>query len=335
MSAAVTRTPTVPERHDDVPRAIVNRPSGPDLIFRSVLRGAGITVLGITGAILLFLILQALPAIKAEGFRLLTTSTLLYGSKQFGVAALLPDSIAIALIALAIAVPAGLAAAIYIAEYAPAAWQRLLISIVDLLAAIPSIVFALWGFLFLMPRILGTESWLAQHLSWIPIFSFQLPFTPQNFVGSMFIAGIVVAMMVMPIIISLSRQVFSQAPQGEREAAYALGATRWGMVRTVVLPFGRAGIIGASMLGMGRALGETVAVSFILVPNAGFNFHILESGGNSITDEIATHVFDFGSNGIPYLFAAGLVLFAMTLVINSLASIVISRSRSGAATAAD
>ncbi len=140
-------------------------------------------------------------------------------------------------------------------------------------------------------------------------------------------------MMVMPIVISLSRQAFSQAPQGEREAAYALGATRWGMVRTVVLPFGRAGIIGSGMLGLGRALGETVAVSFILVPNTAFDPRILESGGNSITDEIATHIFDFGSNGLPYLFAAGLVLFAMTLVINSLAAIVISRSRSGAATA--
>lgn len=335
MSAAVTRTSTAPDQHKDVPRALTSRPSGADLIFRGILRGAGIAVLVMTGAILVFLVLQALPAIRAEGLRLLTTSSLVYGSAQFGVAALLPDSFLIALIALVIALPAGLATAIYISEYAPTALQRPLIAIIDLLAAIPSIVFALWGFLFLMPRILGTDGWLATHLGWIPIFHFTLQDSAQNFVGSSFIAGLVVAMMVMPIIISLSRQVFSQAPQGEREAAYALGATRWGMVRTVVLPFGRAGVIGASMLGMGRALGETVAVSLILVPNTGFDFHILESGGNSITDEIATHVTDFGSNGIPYLFAAGIVLFAMTLVINSLAAIVINRSRSGASTAAD
>jgi len=334
MSAAATGVSAV-LTHDDAPRPIYYRPSSSDRIFRGLLRGAGISVLVITGAILLFLILQSLPAWRAEGFRILTTAALLYGSKDFGVAALLPDSIAIAVIALAIAVPAGLAAAIYISEYAPPGMRRVLIAVIDLLAAVPSIVFALWGFEFLMPRVLGTDSWLAQHLGFIPIFHFRLPYTEQNFVGSTFIAGIVVAMMVMPIIISLCRQVFSQAPQGEREAAYALGATRWGMVRTVVLPFGRSGIIGSAMLGMGRALGETVAVSFILVPNSTFNYHVLESGGNSITDEIATHVFDFGSDGISYLFAAGLVLFAMTLIINSLAAIVINRSRSGASTGAD
>jgi len=333
MSAAPTGVLSVPTEGEDVPRVIFSRPSPADFLFRLILRVAGIAVLLITGSILVFLIIQSLPALKAEGFKFLTTSTLLYGSKQFGVAALLPDSIAIALIALIIAIPAGLAAALYISEYAPQSLKRPLIAVIDLLAAIPSIVFALWGFLFLMPRMLGTNAWLSQHLGFIPFFHVKLPDTPQSFVGSTFIAGIVVAMMVIPIIVSLSRQAFSQAPQGEREAAYALGATRWGMVRTVVLPFGRAGIIGSGMLGLGRALGETVAVSFILVPNTTFNPRILESGGNSITDEIATHIFDFGANGISYLFATGLVLFGMTIVINSLAAIVISRSRSGAATA--
>jgi phosphate transport system permease protein len=333
MSAAPAGVASVPTEGEDVPRVISARPSPADLIFRLILRGAGITVLLITGSILVFLVIQGLPALRAEGFKFLTTSTLLYGSRQFGVGALLPDSIVIALIALVIAVPAGIAAALYISEYAPQALKRPLIAVIDLLAAVPSIVFALWGFLFLMPRMLGTDQWLSQHLGFLPFFRFKLSLTAQNFVGSSFIAGCVVAMMVMPIVISLSRQAFSQAPQGEREAAYALGATRWGMVRTVVLPFGRAGIIGSGMLGLGRALGETVAVSFILVPNTTFDPRILESGGNSITDEIATHIFDFGSNGLPYLFAAGLVLFAMTLVINSVAAIVISRSRSGAATA--
>jgi phosphate transport system permease protein len=333
MSAAPAGVASMPTEGEDVPRVISARPSPADLIFRLILRGAGITVLLITGSILVFLIIQGLPALRAEGLRFFTTSTLLYGSHQFGVAALLPDSVAIAVIALIIAVPLGLAAALYISEYAPPGLRRPLIAVIDLLAAIPSIVFALWGFLYLMPRILGTDAWLSQHLGFIPFLHVKLPNTPQSYVGSTFVAGIVVAMMVIPIIVSLSRQAFSQAPQGEREAAYALGATRWGMVRTVVLPFGRAGIIGSGMLGLGRALGETVAVSFILVPNTSFNPRVLESGGNSITDEIATHIFDFGSTGISYLFATGLVLFAMTLVINSLAAIVISRSRSGAATA--
>src|SRR5579863_9798537 len=164
MSAAPTGVVFMPTEGEDVPRVISARPSPGDLIFRVVLRGAGITVLLITGSILVFLIVQGWPAFRDEGLKFFTTSTLLYGSKQFGVAALLPDSIAIALIALIIAVPAGLAAALYISEYAPPGLRRPLIAVIDLLAAIPSIVFALWGFLYLMPRILGTDAWLSQHL---------------------------------------------------------------------------------------------------------------------------------------------------------------------------
>jgi phosphate transport system permease protein len=144
-----------------------------------------------------------------------------------------------------------------------------------------------------------------------------------------------VSVMVIPIITSLSRQVFSQAPQGEREAAYALGSTKWGMIRTVVLPYGRAGVIGASMLGLGRALGETIVVSFILTPVYTFNWHVLQSGGNSVTYMIANYVLDAGSKEISALFAAGLILFAMTLVVNTIAAIIINRSRSGATASAD
>ena len=323
------------ETGDDVPRAIVSRAAPADRVYRGILRAAGISVLVITGMILAFLIIQAWTALKAEGFGLLTTSGTSPGGNQFGVAVLLPDSALIAVIALAIAVPAGFAAALYISEYAPARLQRPLIAVVDVLAAIPSIVFALWGLIFLMPRILGLDGWLGRYLGFIPFFHTQPNATPTQLVGSTFIAGVVVSLMVLPIIISLSRQVFSQAPQGEREAAYALGSTRWGMVRTVVLPFGRAGMIGASMLGLGRALGETIAVSFILTLSPIFNIHMLESGGNSITAEIANNIFVFDSRGKSFLVAAGLILFVTTLVINSLASIVVSRSRSGAATQAD
>jgi phosphate transport system permease protein len=326
------------EPGDDVPRTIVARASPADRVFRGILRGAGLSVLVITAMILVFLVIQARTALAAEGFRLLTTSTVTPGDNQFGVGALLPYSALIALIAVAIAVPAGFAAALYISEYAPARLRRSLIAVVDVLAAVPSIVLALWGLIFLMPRILGLESWLGHYLGFIPLFRIPPNATPTELVGSSFIAGVVVSMLVLPIIISLSRQVFSQAPQGEREAAYALGSTRWGMVRTVVLPFGRAGMIGASMLGLGRALGETIVVSFILVLNtssAHFNPHMLESGGNSITSEIANNIFVFDTRGRSFLMAAGLILFATTLAINTLASIVVNRSRSGAATQAD
>lgn len=335
MSGATTSPLQHESAADDVPRDIVSSISVGDKVFRGVLRGSGITVLAITGMILIFLALRSLSALKRAGPHFFTTQNFLpETSNQFGVAALLPDSVLIALIALIIAVPVGVATALYISEYAPPALRKILIAVIDLMAAIPSIIFALWGVFYLMPRILGTNAWLSQHLGFVPVFHFTKPNVVSNFVGSPFIAGVVVSMMVIPIITSLSRQVFSQAPQGEREAAYALGSTKWGMVRTVVLPFGRAGVIGASMLGLGRALGETIAVTFILTPlTYTFGYRVLEGGGNSITAEIANFYTQYDTKGISALLACGLVLFVMTLIVNSFAAVVINRSRSGAATA--
>ena len=320
---------------DDRPRTIVVRASPGDLIFRGVLRAAGIAVLVMTAGILAFLAVQSVPAFKAVGFRFFTTSTWFISSNQFGIAAILPLGVLIALIALIIAIPVGLATALFISEYAPPRLRRILIAVIDLMAATPSIIVALFGLYFHEPRILGTSAWLAHHLGFIPVFRFSLSNFPGNYVGSTFIAGVVVSILVIPIITSLSRQVFSQAPQGEREAAYALGATRWGMIRTVVLPYGRAGMIGASMLGLGRALGETIAVSFILTPIFALSFHILQSGGNSPTFMIANLILDAGALGISALMAAGMALFVMTLLVNTVAAIIINRSRSGATASAD
>jgi len=320
---------------DDRPRNIVVRVSPADRIFRGLLRGAGIAVLVMTAGILVFLALQSVPAFKAVGLRFFTTSTWFISTNQFGIAAILPLGVLIALIALIIAIPVGLAAALFISEYAPPRLRRTLIAIVDLMAATPSIIVALFGLYFLMPRILGVEAWLAHHLGFIPVFRFGLSNFAGNYVGSTFIAGVVVSVLVIPIITSLSRQVFSQAPQGEREAAYALGSTRWGMIRTVVLPYGRAGMIGASMLGLGRALGETVAVSFIITPVFALSFHVLQSGGNSPTFMIASHLLEAGSKEISALMAAGMTLFVMTLLVNTVAAIIINRSRSGATASAD
>ena len=322
---------------DDTPRTIVARPSAGDKIFRAILRASGWSVFVITGMILLFLILRASKAFSFMGFRFLTTQNwIIYNSQHFGVAAILPLGILIALIAMLIAVPAGIAIALYISEYSPLGLRKPLIAVIDLMAAIPSIIFGVWGLLFLEPRILGFDSWLGRHLGWIPVFNFRLATsTASNYATSTFIAGIVVSLMVIPIVTSLSRQVFSQAPQGEREGAYALGATRWGMIRTVVLPFGRGGVIGACMLGLGRALGETIAVTLIVSASFRFNFHVLETGGNSIASTIANEYNSFpdaGSMGLSALMAAGLVLFGMTLIVNTLGAIVIGRSRSGLAT---
>jgi phosphate transport system permease protein len=335
---AVALTPQSPALTEvDAPRVIVAKPSSADRVFRGILRGAGIVVLLITGAILLFLILRSASAFRRAGLGFFTTANFFpETSNQFGIGALLPDSALIAVMALLVAVPIGVGTAIFISEYAPHALRRPLIAVIDLMAAIPSIIYALWGFFFFMPRILGFDEWLAHHLGFVPFFHFTRADVLSNYVGAMFIASLVVSLMVIPIITSLARQVFSQAPQGEREAAYALGSTRWGMIRTVVLPFGRAGIIGASMLGLGRALGETIAVTFILTPPTfAFSIHVLEGGGNSITAEIANFYRQYDTKGVAALLACGLVLFVATLIVNSLASIVISRSRSGAMTEAD
>src|SRR5215813_5177602 len=316
---AVALTPGPPSApSDDRPRTIVTSVSGGDRIFRFVMRMAGLAVLLITGLILVFLVLRSLTAFRAVGFHFFTTSTWFINTNQFGIAAILPLGVLIAVIALIIAVPVGLATALFIAEYAPPRLRRTLIAVIDLMAAIPSIIVALFGLYFVMPRILGTTAWLSHHLGFIPFFHNPLPNAPASWVASTFIAGVMVSVMVIPIITSLSRQVFSQAPQGEREAAYALGSTKWGMIRTVVLPYGRAGVIGASMLGLGRALGETIVVSFILTPIYVFNWHVLESGGNSVTYMIANRVLDAGPKEISALFAAGLILFTMTLVINTI-----------------
>ena len=185
---------------------------------------------------------------------------------------------------------------------------------------------------FLQPRVIGTIRWMSEHLSFIPFFKVRGQHTPSSFTSSTFIAGVVVSLMVIPIIASISREVFSQAPVGEREAAYALGASRWGMVRTVVLPYGRGGMIGAIMLGFGRAMGETIAVALIISPTYTLATHIFENSGISIAVAHRPALPESTPDMLSALMAAGLVLFVITLVVNALASIIVSRSRSGAQT---
>jgi phosphate transport system permease protein len=333
---AVALTPgQSPASTEDSPRVIVAPVALGDMIFRGILRAAGFAVLLITGLILVFLIFRSTSAFRAVGFGFFTTSTWFIGTNQFGIAAILPLGVLAALISLVIAVPVGIATALFISEYAPPRLRRVLIALIDLMAAVPSIIVALFAVFFVMPRILGFDSWLSHHLAFIPIFKFRLSNYPGEYANATFIAGVAVALLVIPIVASLSRQVFSQAPQGEREAAYALGSTRWGMIRTVVLPYGRSGMIGASMLGLGRALGETIVMSFILSPSFIFNYHVLESGGNSVTVMIANHFFVAGAKEISALMAGGLVLFVMTLIVNTFAAMIINRSRSGATASAD
>jgi phosphate transport system permease protein len=331
---AVTVTPARPApAEDDVPRAIVSPGSRGDFIFRTVLRVAGLSSFVITGLILVFLIIRSSWAFRADGLSFFTKQDWVFVGNEFGIGGILPGTLIIGCIASVIAMPVALATAVFISEYAPGRLRRILIAVIDLMAAIPSIIYGVWGRYFLMPRVIGIMAWLSRHLSWFPPFSTTVQPSSSTFVGSPMVAGMVVSLMAIPIITSLSREVFSQAPQGEREAAYALGSTRWGMVRTVVLPFGRGGAVGACMLGVGRALGETIAVLLVITPIFGLNWHVLQSGGNSVAAMIAAQWAYASTNQLSALMAAGLVLFAITLVVNSIAAVIINRSRSGAATA--
>jgi phosphate transport system permease protein len=316
----------------DRPRDISGPPSPGDRAFRGVLRGAGIAVLAITGLIGIFLIIEARKALGKTGFHFLTTESFNPSASRFGIASLLPNGIFIAIIALVVAVPIAIGTALFISEYAPAALRRPMIALVDLMAAIPSILYGLWGVFFLEPRVYGTARWLATHLAFIPFFKVPGGHTDNDLTGSTFIAGLVVSLMVIPIVASISREVFSRAPIGEREAAYALGSSRWGMVRSVVLPYGRGGMIGAIMLGFGRAMGETIAIALIVSPTYFLADHVLENHGFSIASLIALRYSESTPLLLSSLMAAGLVLFLVTLAVNALAAVVVNRSRSGAET---
>jgi phosphate transport system permease protein len=299
-----------------------------DRIYRTLSTWAGLLTLVILALIGLFLALQALPAFRHMGVAFFWTQAWQPdGVKhQFGIAAVLYWTVVIAAIALVIAMIVSLPCALYITEYSPRRLRRTLIGLVDLLAAIPSVIYGIWGLTFFEPHAVEVSRWLATNLGFIPIFQSDR----SNYAGSALIAGAVVAIMIMPICTSVMREVFSQTPPGEKEAALALGATRWGMIRNVVLPFGRGGIIGGAMLGLGRALGETIAVSLIISPIFLINPHWIQSGANSIAALIALL---FGEatrqNGLPALMAAGLTLFGVTLLVNFFASMIVARSRSG------
>ena len=320
----------------DEPRALTHRIGLADHVFRGVARGAGATVLVIMSAIGLFLAYRAGQALDVAGLDFVTTQAWEPDSGNFGIAAVLTGTVIIAAVAVFFAVPLSLAVALYISEYAPGRLKRTFIALVDLMAAVPSIVYGLWGFYFLQYQITGTSRWIATYFGWVPFLDVESadpsdPLSPSTvYTSSAFIAGIVVALMVSPIMCSVMREVFSQAPAGEREGALALGATRWGMIRTVVLPFGKGGIIGGTMLGLGRALGETIAVFLIISPVFVIQPNILENGTNSVSALIALRYGEATQIGTSALMAAGLALFALTLVVNFAASTVVARSRSGA-----
>ncbi len=311
----------------DVPRDIVDAPTRGDKVFTRLAQGAGLSSLVLMGLIATLLLVQGWPALREAGPSFFTTLAWSPDSEpaEFGVAAMMYGTFVIALIGLVIAIPLALGSALFINEIAPRRLQRPLTAMVDLLAAVPSLIFGMWGRDVLQPRLYGTFTWMADHLTFIPFFRAD----QRTFAASLMMSGIVVSLMIIPLAASIMRQVFSQAPPLEREGALALGSTRWGMIRTVVLPYGRGGIIGGSMLGLGRALGETIAVALILSPSYTIQTQVLEPGGASVASTIANEFSEATPFGLNALMAAGLALFVVTFIVNMGANVIVSRSRSG------
>jgi phosphate transport system permease protein len=298
-----------------------------DRIFKNLTTGAGIVVVALIGLIGLFLLVQAIPALKVDKVGFLSSrawSTTDPKNMSFGILDLLQVTIATSVVALVIAMPVSLGIALFLTQYAPKRLARAFAYVIDLLAAVPSIIFGLWGILVLAPAIEPVAKWINGTFSWTPIFA------PGNVApslrGTIFTAGVVLAVMLLPIITSLTREVFERTPTPQIEGALALGATRWEVVRTTVLPFGKAGYIGASMLGLGRALGETIALAVILLIPVGrpFDWSIFD-GGATFASKIAANYSEFNNpTSAGAYIAAGLVLFLLTFVVNFAARAIIA-----------
>ncbi|KAB2348064.1 phosphate ABC transporter permease subunit PstC [Actinomadura rudentiformis] len=294
-----------------------------DRIFSGAARGSGIFVLALMAAIAVFLIWKAIPALQKNEASFLTTEEWNPNAipPKFGIAQLAFGTVVSSFLALLIAAPVAIGIALFISFYAPRKLTGLLGYVVDLLAAVPSIVYGLWGLYFLSQHMEGVSKILNTLLGWIPFFGGS----PGK--NSIFTASVVLAIMILPIISSISREVFLQVPQANVEAAQALGATRWETIRMAVLPYGRSGMIGASMLGLGRAMGETIAVAMVLTFVPGINIHLLEDGGATFASNIANSFAEAGETGRGALIASGLVLFVITLVVNMAARAVVARRK--------
>ncbi len=300
-----------------------------DNVFQYLTTGVAVAVVIVLLAMTVFLLGRAWPAVRTAGADFFTERQWFPDAEpaQFGIAALLWGTLISSILALLVAVPVAIGSALYVTEYARPVVGRWIGYLVDVLAAVPSVVYGLWGLLFLVPRMVPAQRFLADHLGFVPFFR-----NPDDVYGkSVFAASVVLALMILPIVAAVSREVFRQVPRDLREASLALGATRWEMIRTSVLPSSRSGVVGAVILGLGRALGETIAVALVLASTYDIDLRILEPGGNTIAANIATKFGEAGDIGRSALIASGLVLFAITLAATVAARGVIRRTGAAAA----
>jgi len=310
-------------------REISTNPRPSDKVFRSVVSGVGLLAFFVLLLIGSFLVFRGFEVFKLEGLKFITsaewnvvTDDTGKQTYSFGIAAMLIGTILIAVIALVIGVPISILTALYLNFYAPERLKKFLTAVIDLMAAFPSILYGLWGYFVLMPMVIYWAKLLNKYLDWIPFLSVQQKF----FERSPFLAGIVLAIMIIPIVTSVSREIFSQAPLDRIQAAYALGATRWSMIKAVVLPFGASGVVGGAMLGLGRAFGETVAVYSILNIVFKINWQILFGVGGNVASMIVLKWGEASPIETKALLAAGFVLFILTLIVNFAADYIVNRS---------
>ena len=314
-----------PDQHPQITRKVV-RPG--DRIMSFLTSGAGVFLIVLVIAVGVYLLATAIPSLAANQVSFLFSREWDVSDPddlRFGIVDLAWTTVLSSVVAMILAVPVAIGIALFITNYAPRRLATTLGYIVDLLAAVPSIIFGLWGIQVLGPTIKPFGDFLNETLGWFPLFGDGIT-SP----GTVYTASVVLAIMILPIITAISREVFAQTPLLHKEAALALGATKWEMIRTTVIPFGKAGAISASMLGLGRALGETIAVTIILSkPPTGAPFNpSIFYGGETFASKIANNAaeFDSPSKTGAYI-AAGLVLFLLTFAVNSIARTIINRRK--------
>ena len=296
-----------------------------DRVFAALASGSGLFIVVLILLVAIFLVARAIPAIADDQVNFLFSRewSVEGATLRFGVLDLLWVTVVISLLAMLIAVPIAIGIALFITQYAPRRLARPVAYVVDLLAAIPSIIYGIWGITVLAPKLAPVQ----RALYHIPGPLFEDKNVEE---GTIFNGGLVLAIMILPIITAISRDVFDRTPRQNVEAAWALGATRWEMIRLAVLPYGRPGVIAGSMLGLGRALGETIAITLILSKSgvgSPFTFSIF-NGGETFASKIANNAAEFNNpTQTGAYIAAGLVLFVLTFAVNAAARGVVTRRK--------
>ncbi len=326
--SSVPSSPRTPNHPDSVHLAAVGHLG--DQMFKAAAWTAAILLVGLVGFVGFFLLVTAVPSLISNKASFLTSTQWDIGNPAngetlaFGIAGMLWTTVISSIVAMMVAVPIAVGTALLITQYLRPKVGNTLGFLIDLLAAVPSIVFGLWGVKLFGPALAPLYGWIRDTFGWIPLFGPGVDST-----SNVLTAALVLAIMILPIITAVSRDVFAQTPRDHIEAALALGATKWEMIRTAVIPYGRSGVVAASMLGLGRALGETVAVMIILsqVNDTGINFSLF-AGGETFASKIANNAPEFDSPAKTGAYiAAGLVLFLVTFAVNAAARLVVERRK--------